>query len=246
MGYSVVADYKVVRIPPVRLRVGGDTDRTFGFVLPDKTETGVNSPKVVSFLLISSDDLDMRITIDDTIVSSRQYANGPERCIQEIVTGVSSAVEKTMTFTVLRGEAYFSDVVLWFQRRTTEGSTGGIVADYKAVKIKPVRLRVGGDTDRTFEFFLPSAITAAPGLPMIVTYLLVSSNNLRLTTSIDGITVSDRRYTNAPERCIQDVVTGIPATVEKTMTFTALSGEAYFSDVALWFQCAAHFEEVIG
>jgi hypothetical protein len=73
---------------------------------------------------------------------------------------------------------------------------------------------------------------------MIVKYLLVLSlNNLHMTIDIDGAVVSDRQYTDGPERCIQEIAVDIPvAPLQKEMTFTVLRGEVLFSNVVLWFQ----------
>jgi hypothetical protein len=123
----------------------------------------------------------------------------------------------------------------------------GIVADYIVVHTGPVRLRVGADTDRTFQVPLPGTedVTVVKPLPMIVSYfLLLSVNNLHMTIDIDGITVSDRQYTNGPERCIQQIAVNIPADpLRKAMTFRVLRGEALFSDVVLWFQRDARADE---
>jgi hypothetical protein len=130
---------------------------------------------------------------------------------------------------------------------TAMASGYSIVGDYKVIKPGPVRGKPGGDTDRTFEFDLPKAI-AVPGAPdhMIVTFLLVSSNNLHMTIDIDGTAISDRQYTNGPERSIQEIAVNIPAApLRKAMTFRVLRGEVRFSNVVIWFQRAADFHDVL-
>jgi hypothetical protein len=115
----IVADYKAIMMGHVRLRVGGDTDRTFEFDLPKMSVKDV--PVMVTFFLISSNDLRMRIDLNGALVSDRQYTTGPERAIQDLVTSVTfprDFVDNKLTFAVLQGEVHFSDVVLWFQRNT--------------------------------------------------------------------------------------------------------------------------------
>jgi hypothetical protein len=76
---------------------------------------------MVTFFLISSNNLRMRIDLNGTLVSDRQYTNGAERCIQDLVKDVSfpnEFVDNKLTFAALQGEVLFSDVVLWFQRNT--------------------------------------------------------------------------------------------------------------------------------
>jgi hypothetical protein len=255
MAFSIVADYKVIKLRPFRLNVAADISRTFDFELPGQTES--SAPMIVSYFLLSSNDFALNIEIDVVSFATRKHINGPERCVHYVGTGGSpfppgdTAIQKTITFTARRGEAFLGDVVLWFQRRASviDTATGGIVADYKVIKgANPVRLRVDGGAVRSFEFVLPQAIQAggARDAPMILTFLLVSRNSLHLTIAIDGAIVSDHKYTNGTERCIQEVVTEIPADpLRKTMTFTVLEGEAVFRNAVLWFQRAAEFENVV-
>jgi hypothetical protein len=42
----------------------------------------------LTFLLVSSNDLHMRIELNSAVVSDRLYTNGPERCIQELAIGM--------------------------------------------------------------------------------------------------------------------------------------------------------------
>lgn len=111
-----VAGYEAIKIGLVRMSVGADTDRTFEFSLPRLTARDV--PMIVTFLLISSNDLHMRIAINDKVISGRLYANGAERCIQEFANDIPfpAGDRHNMSFTVLQGEVRLSDVVLWFQR----------------------------------------------------------------------------------------------------------------------------------
>lgn len=85
-----VASYSVVTTTPVVLLVGGDTDRTLEFTVP-KDAVLAGSPMIVTFLLLLSNDLNMTIAIDGTVVSDRKYTNGAERSIQEFATDVSVA-----------------------------------------------------------------------------------------------------------------------------------------------------------
>jgi hypothetical protein len=112
---GIVADYNVVSRGKTELKVGGDIDKDFPFDLPGQTK---DSRTVVSFFLISSDNLQMTVDIDGTEVSDRSYTNGAERCIQDVAPPelhISPGPHK-MNFKVSQGEVAFSDVVLWFQR----------------------------------------------------------------------------------------------------------------------------------
>ena len=207
---GIVAAYTPINIGRVRLGVGGDTDRTFKFVLP-RPETK-NFPAIVTFLLVSSNDLHMRIELNGIVISDRRYTNAAERSIQEIAEGITVADDNrnTMTFTVLQGEVFFSDVVLWYQRTAKAGDIIGsgfdtdiafpdigggnigpprVFADYKVIKLGRVRMSVGADTDRSFEFELPelASSTLSPG---IVTFLLVSSNDLHMRIELNGTVIS--------------------------------------------------------
>lgn len=113
----------------------------------------------------------------------------------------------------------------------------GIVADYRAIAIGDVRAQVGPDIDRVFEFDLPGTLSRVD--PVIVSFLLVFSADLRMRIELNGIVISDRQYTNGVERCIQDIARDIPFFEENRgnrLVFTVLQGEVIFSDVVLWFQ----------
>ena len=252
---GIVADYAAVRVDRVRLRSGADASRTLEFGLPAATST--RFPMVLTFLLVSSHDLQLRIELNGTVVSDRRYTNGPERVIQDLVSDVVLPFGRrsAVTFTVVQGEVLLSDVVLWFQRNAEGGNdvVGGgfdvdgidlavihdpplITADYVAAKAGRVRLAVGADTDRTVEVDLPDR--ALSGRPMLLTFLLVSSNDLHLRIDLNGVLVSDRRYATAAERCIQELALGVPV-VPRTpnrLVLTALQGEVLLRDVVLWFQ----------
>jgi hypothetical protein len=251
---GIVAAFEPIKIGRVQLGVGADTDLTFEFDLPRRTIVW-DLPMIVTFLLVSLNDLHMRIELNGTVISDREYTNGAERSIQEIAEGISAAVgnRNTMTFTVLRGEVSFSDVALWYQRSVKAGHIIGggpdleidfgghitpdqVFADYKVIKIGRVRMSVGADIDRTFEFELPGL--TRPAVPAIVTFLLVSSHDLHMRIEFDGTMISDRRYTNGPERSIQEIISegiSVPVDDRKTMTFTVLQGEVLFRGVVLWF-----------
>jgi hypothetical protein len=110
---EIVAYYTAIKIGKVRMGVGS---RTFEFKLPH--DTSGDSPLIVAFHLISSNDLHMQIAFNGTVFSDRRYTNGAERCIQDLANHVSFSTSdrNTLVFTVLRGEVSFSDVVLWLRR----------------------------------------------------------------------------------------------------------------------------------
>lgn len=251
---SVVADYQPVHIGRLRLGVGADIDRTFRISLP--VETSAEAPMIVTFLLVSSDDLHLRIEFNGTVVSDRQYTHGPERSIQEFANHIafSTSGPNTLTFTILRGEGLFSDIALWSRRAAADsgGDIGGGIfagvlsgdigdtrrplADYVPLHIGRAVLAVGADVDRSLEFRLPEKTSG--DFPMILTFLLVSSEDLHMRVEFNGTLVSDRRYTNGPERCIQDVANHVAFSTSglNTITFTVLQGRVLFSDAVLHFK----------
>ena len=115
---EVLSDFLAVKIGRVRMSVAADTRRTFLFTLPEVIPE--DFPMIVTFLLVSSNDLHMRIEFNGTVISDREYTNGPERSIQEFANHVSFTTNiddgNAMIFTVLRGEILFRDVILWFRR----------------------------------------------------------------------------------------------------------------------------------
>jgi hypothetical protein len=110
---EILAEFLAVKIGRIRMSVAADTRRKFVFRLPPKVSK--DNPMIVTFLLVSSNDLRMQIEFNGTVISDRQYTNGPERSIQEFANHVSfTTADNDMIFTVLRGEAVFRDVILWF------------------------------------------------------------------------------------------------------------------------------------
>ena len=109
----------------------------------------------------------------------------------------------------------------------------GIVADYAVIAIGNVRLRAGGGASRTFNFALPAGATDR--FPVVVTFLLALSNDLHMRVELNGAVVSDHRYSNGPERRIQDLA-NVPLEHRNSMIFSVLQGEVVFKDVVMWFQ----------
>jgi hypothetical protein len=109
-----------------------------------------------------------------------------------------------------------------------------IVARYTVIVIGNVRLLVGGAASRTFKFTLPAGATQR--FPVVVTFLLAYSNDLHMRVELNGALVSDRRYTNGPERRIQDLASVPLEDLGNNMIFTVLQGEVVFKDVVMWFQ----------
>ena len=124
MAGGIVADYKIIKTGPVVLKVGGDIDKTFEFVLPKATEP---EAAILSFLLLGSNDLQLRIDINGDTVSDRLHSpGGVDRCIQQVVGPVLKDGKNEITFTTVKGEVRFSNVILWFQRQATfSGSSWG-------------------------------------------------------------------------------------------------------------------------
>jgi hypothetical protein len=115
---GIVANYAVSTADAsMLLEVGGDTERSLEFLLPSDV-VAADSPMVVTFLLGSSvNSLSMRILLNGTLVSASEYRDDlSERSIHELVNISDPRSRNTMTFTVFRGRATISDVVLWYQR----------------------------------------------------------------------------------------------------------------------------------
>jgi hypothetical protein len=245
---TIAADYQPIHIGHVRLSVGADVDRTFEFRLPPETSDD-DSPMIVAFHLISSNDLHMQIALNGTVFSDRQYTNGAERWIYDLANHVSFSTSdrNTLVFTVLRGEVSFSDVVLWSKREAFDSTISGPIegniqdireaANYTPIHSGRAGLPIGVDRDRTFEFRLPP--NTSPDSPLIVAFHLISSNDLHMQIAFNGTLISDRQYTNGPERCIQDFANHVSFSTSdrNTLVFTVLRGEVLFSDVVLWFSC---------
>jgi hypothetical protein len=106
------------------------------------------------------------------------------------------------------------------------------------VKTGRIRMSESVDSRRKFTFSLPSGIPNE--FPMITTFLLVSSNNLRMRIEFNGTVISDREYTDGPERAIHEFVDHVSFSTDidhgNALIFTVLQGEALLRDVILWFQ----------
>jgi hypothetical protein len=103
--------FKVIRVAPVTLAVGEDTDVTFRFFLGE-----YSSPEqeiIISFMLEHAEDLELHVSIND-VGYSRDYLPGPERVIQQVLTNAGRAGSNELIFTVHRGSFSFSNLVIWY------------------------------------------------------------------------------------------------------------------------------------
>jgi len=67
MAEVFLADFVAVKIGRVRMSVAGDNRRKFVFSL--KNDVSDRFPMIVTFLLVSSNDLHMRIELNGTVIS---------------------------------------------------------------------------------------------------------------------------------------------------------------------------------
>lgn len=103
--------FKVIRVAPVTLAVGEDTDVTFRFFLGEHS-----SPEqeiVISFMLEHAEDLELHVSIND-VGYSRGYLPGPERVVQQVLTNAGRTDSNELTFSVRRGSFSFSNLVIWY------------------------------------------------------------------------------------------------------------------------------------
>jgi hypothetical protein len=103
--------FKVIRVAPVTLAVGEDTDVTFRFFLGENS-----SPEqeiIISFMLEHAEDLELHVSIND-VGYSRDYLPGPERVVQQVLTNAGRADSNELTFSVRRGSFSFSNLVIWY------------------------------------------------------------------------------------------------------------------------------------
>jgi hypothetical protein len=123
---GIVGDYKVLARTSRTLAVGQDIDQTFRFELPAATVRDQDA--VLTFSLLRSENLRLRITVNDEEAFDRRHGSGDVRCVQAVVGSVVKPGQNEITFRVVTGELLFADVVLWFQRNAEFSTkvTGGL------------------------------------------------------------------------------------------------------------------------
>jgi hypothetical protein len=103
--------FKVIRVAPVTLAVGGDIDVTFGFFLGENFAPA--QEMIISFMLEQAQDLELHVSIND-VAYSRNYLPGPGRVVQQVLTKAGRTGTNELTFTVRRGSFSFSNLVIWY------------------------------------------------------------------------------------------------------------------------------------
>jgi hypothetical protein len=105
-----VATYGVVMDKPLTLAVGADIDRTFEFTLRAVDE---GHSVIVSFLLVSTNNLQLQITLND-MSYTYAYSAGPERVVHEVIGAAAREGDNQLTVRVNQGSCRFSDMILWY------------------------------------------------------------------------------------------------------------------------------------
>jgi hypothetical protein len=103
--------FKVIRVAPVTLAVGGDIDVTFRFFLGQHSSP--DQEIIISFMLELAQDLELHVSIND-VGYSRAYLPGPERVVQQVLSKAGRSGTNELTFTVERGSFSFSNLVIWY------------------------------------------------------------------------------------------------------------------------------------
>jgi hypothetical protein len=116
---SRASKFTVVLDSPITLKVGGDVDRTFDFLLgPTVWEQG---PVIVSFMLVeSTDDLQLQVNMNN-YGYTRSYRPGPERSVHEVIGPAARLGANQLTLLVHRGSCRISDLIVWFHLHPEEG-----------------------------------------------------------------------------------------------------------------------------
>lgn len=114
-----VADYSVVLDGTFTIDVSGSDDRRFNISLPG-SKVLTDQSSILSFTIRKAQDLRLRIDVNNRVVHEENIANGTfERVFQEVLPkNKLTRNGNTVLFTAMRGQGSFSDIVLWFQRKT--------------------------------------------------------------------------------------------------------------------------------
>jgi hypothetical protein len=117
-----VADFSVIRDRAFALDVNGlDSERiNFDF----RANFLADLDGIVTFMIRTSNDLRLRIDINNTPIAEEDIVDGNfERLYQEVFPmssisfgGIFGLGRQEATFTALRGSGSFSDVVVWYRR----------------------------------------------------------------------------------------------------------------------------------
>jgi len=113
-----VADYSIVRDGLVEINVSGSDDVRMNVRLRRGALLDLNS--ILSFVIRDARRLRLRVSINNNRVFEENIVDGNfERTIQEIFpANVFIRGRNEITFTAVRGRGVFSDIVLWYRRRS--------------------------------------------------------------------------------------------------------------------------------
>jgi hypothetical protein len=116
-----VADFSVVRDRAFAVDVNGlDSERiNFDF----RRGLLLDLEGIITFMIRSSNDLSLRVDINNTIVAEEDVVDGNfERTFQEVFSmstlNLVRPGPQVATFTAVRGRGSFSDVIVWYRRNS--------------------------------------------------------------------------------------------------------------------------------
>jgi len=105
-------------------------------------------------------------------------------------------------------------------------------ARFVVLQDSPLTLAVGGDIDRDFDFTLYGVW---PNEPVIISFLLVHAENLRLRVSMNDKSY-EYPYSPGPERTVHEVLQAAAHSGANRLTVSILEGSCRFSDLIVWYQ----------
>ena len=114
-----VADYTDVRASIFTIDVNAGDEERMNFRLRNEFLRDLKG--IITFMIRNAEDLRLRIDINNNVITEDNIANGNfQRAYQEIfpmsATNLSPFGQGVLTFTALRGQGSFSDIVLWYRR----------------------------------------------------------------------------------------------------------------------------------
>ena len=113
-----IADYSIISDGKVKMKIGGDIDKSFNFNLPSNYHRG--SRGVLAFMLdtVNPSNLKFKVEINGSRVFNARYNSDVFHTVHEVVPGsLMQAGGNNIEFTVTGGggELQMGDAVLWFQ-----------------------------------------------------------------------------------------------------------------------------------
>jgi hypothetical protein len=105
------------------------------------------------------------------------------------------------------------------------------VACYEVVLDAPLTLATGADIDTTFRFTLGGV---AEGRQVIISFLLIRADNLRLSIQMNDLSFT-RDYIAGAERTVHEVIGPAGRIGDNELTVRVLQGFCRFSDLIVWY-----------